>query len=150
MESKIGRVALGVVAVAAAVVLLVLLSSSDDSDGGDAGGGAADTTASAQNGKPSDAGKGADGRKPTLPTILVRDGKPVGGIEKLEYDAGDMVRFVVRSDTPDELHVHGYDIERELPAGRTVRVQFPASIEGIFEAELHGSGEQIAELQVNL
>ena len=136
MDSKIGRVALGIVAVAAAVLLLVLLSSSDDSgDSSDAGG---------RSGAP--ASKPA---KPPVPTIVVRDGKPVGGVEELEFDSGETVRLTVRSDTPDELHVHGYDVEMELPAGRTVSVQFPATIEGIFEAELHESGEQIAELRVN-
>ena len=136
MDSKIGRVALGIVAVAAAVLLLVLLSSSDDSgDSSDAGG---------RSGAP--ASKPA---KPPVPTIVVRDGKSVGGVEELEFDSGETVRLTVRSDTPDELHVHGYDVEMELPAGRTVSVQFPATIEGIFEAELHESGEQIAELRVN-
>ena len=136
MDSKIGRVALGIVAVAAAVVLLVVLSSSDDSgDSSDAG---------SRSGAP--ATKPA---KPPVPTIVVRDGKPVGGVEELEFDSGETVRLTVRSDTPDELHVHGYDVEMELPAGRTVSVQFPATIEGIFEAELHESGEQIAELRVN-
>lgn len=135
MESKIGRVALGVVALAAAVVLLVVLSSSDDSgDSSDAG---------SKSGAP--ASKPA---KPAIPTIVVRGGEPVGGIEELSYESGEQIRFAVRSDTADELHIHGYDIERELPAGRKVVVQFPASIEGIFEAELHESDTRIAELRI--
>jgi hypothetical protein len=35
-----------------------------------------------------------------------------------------------------------------VPAGKTVNVSFKASITGIFEIELHGSGEQIASLRV--
>lgn len=157
MESKIGRVALGIIAVAAAVVLLVVLSSGDDSGDDDAGGGASvskPAESGESNGKEgSDGNEGSRGdggaAEPSVPTIVVRGGKPVGGVEELDFDAGEEVRFAVRSDTRDELHIHGYDVERQLPAGRTVRVRFPASIEGIFEAELHGSGEQIAELRVN-
>jgi hypothetical protein len=148
MESKIARVLLGILAVAAAVVLLVVLSSGDDSESGDD---ARETTISrpAGDGKADGNDKAGGDPGPALPTIVVRDGKPVGGVEELEFESGQEVRFAVRSDTPDELHVHGYDVERELPAGRTVRVEFPADIEGIFEAELHESGEQIAELRVN-
>lgn len=82
-------------------------------------------------------------------TIVVRDGKPVGGVRQLEFDAGERVRFQVRSNTADEVHVHGYDVTERLPAGQAAPVSFRAEIEGIFEVELHGSGMQIAELRVN-
>jgi len=147
MDSKIGRVALGVVAVAAAVVLLVVLSSNDDTGSDEGTGGAASASRPAEDEKGSGGDKG-DAGKPAVPTIVVRGGEPVGGIEELSYDAGEQIHFAVRSDTADELHIHGYDIERELPAGRTVVIQFPADIEGIFEAELHESDTQIAELRI--
>jgi hypothetical protein len=82
-------------------------------------------------------------------TIAVRDGKPVGGVERLSYDSGETVNFVVTSNAADEVHVHGYDIEQALPAGERARVRFKATLEGIYEVELHGSGEQIAELRVS-
>jgi plastocyanin len=84
-----------------------------------------------------------------VPTVVVRDGEPVGGIAELEYDAGDEVRFEVESDVADEVHVHGYDLMQDMPAGGSVSFDFPAEIEGIFEVELEGRGEQIAELRVN-
>jgi hypothetical protein len=87
--------------------------------------------------------------KASIETIVVRDGEPVGGIQELEYDAGEQIRFRVSSDAADEVHVHGYDIEEEVPAGGTAKFSFPADIEGIFEVELHGSEKQIAELRVN-
>lgn len=86
---------------------------------------------------------------PAVPEIVVRDGEPVGGVRELEYDAGDQIRFKVRSNRADEVHVHGYDVEQEIPAGGTATLSFPADIEGIFEVELHGSEAQIAELRVN-
>lgn len=90
-----------------------------------------------------------DGGEPAVLTIVVRNGEPVGGVTELEYDAGEQVRFRVRSDAADEIHVHGYDVEEEIPAGGTATLSFPADIEGIFEVELHESEAQIAELRVN-
>lgn len=87
--------------------------------------------------------------KPTVPTIVVRNGEPVGGVQELEYSAGDEIRFRVSSNQADEVHVHGYDVEEEIPAGGSATLAFPADIEGIFEVELHGSETQIAELRVN-
>jgi hypothetical protein len=84
-----------------------------------------------------------------VPTIVIRDGEPVGGIKQLEYSAGDEIRFEVTSDVADEVHVHGYDLMQDVPAGGTVSFDFPAEIEGIFEAELEGRKEQIAEITVN-
>jgi ABC-type glycerol-3-phosphate transport system substrate-binding protein len=91
----------------------------------------------------------AESTKSATPTIVVRNGEPVGGLQELEYDAGDEIRFRVSSNQADEVHVHGYDVEKEIPAGGAVTIAFPADIEGIFEVELHGSETQIAELRVN-
>lgn len=82
-------------------------------------------------------------------TIVVRNGEPVGGVAELEYSAGDEVEFRVRSDVADEVHVHGYDLSKDVEAGGTVSFSFPADLEGIFEVELEERAEQIAELRVN-
>jgi hypothetical protein len=71
-----------------------------------------------------------------------------GGVTELEVDQGDTLRFRVRSSTPEEIHVHGYEITREIPANKTVNVSFPAELTGIWEIEFHNSGKQIAELKV--
>lgn len=84
-----------------------------------------------------------------VPTIVIRNGEPVDGVAELEYDTGEQIRFEVSSDVADEVHVHGYDLMEELPAGGTVSFDFPAEIEGIFEVELEGRKLQIAELRVN-
>lgn len=91
-------------------------------------------------------GAGAGGAGPT---IVIRSGEPVGGVEELEYSAGDQVRFQVESDVADEVHVHGYDLMEDISAGGKVAFDFAAEIEGIFEVELEGRREQIAELRVN-
>jgi hypothetical protein len=84
-----------------------------------------------------------------IPTIVVRDGEPVDGVAELEFSAGEEVRFRVSSDQAEEIHVHGYDISEDVPAGGTVEIAFPAELEGIYEAELEELGVQIAELQIN-
>lgn len=122
MNAKTARALAGLGAIAVAVVLLVVLQS-----GGDSGN--------------SDAGK--------MPTIVIKHGKPVGGIRELTYNEGDQVRFRVKSDVAEEVHVHGYDLMKDVKAGGTVSFDFPATIEGVFEAELEGRKEQIIELRVN-
>jgi hypothetical protein len=89
------------------------------------------------------------GESGDVPTIVVREGEPVGGVQELEFSAGEEIRFRVTSDEAEEIHVHGYDIAKDVPAGGTVEFAFPAELEGIYEAELEQLGVQIAELQVN-
>ncbi|WP_157429486.1 hypothetical protein [Actinomadura oligospora] len=52
------------------------------------------------------------------------------------------------SDIADEFHLHGYDRELELAAGRPGTLRLVASVPGVFEAELHHSGARLFELQV--
>ena len=85
----------------------------------------------------------------SVPTIVVRDGEPVGGVKRLEYSAGDEIRFKVESDAAEEVHVHGYDVAKDVPAGGSVSFTIPADIEGIYEVELEELGVPIAELRVN-
>ena len=87
--------------------------------------------------------------KGATPKIVIENGEPVGGVQELEYSAGDRIRFEVDSDVADEIHVHGYDLMKDVSAGGSVSFSFPAEIEGIFEVELEELGEQIAELRVN-
>ena len=124
MSSKTTRLVGGLVVIAVAIVLLAVLKKGDSSS---------DTTNSS--------GK--------VPTIVIKHGKPVGGIRDLTYNKGEQIHFIVDSDVSDEVHMHGYDIMKDVKAGGTVSFDFPASIEGVFEAELEGRKEQILELTVN-
>src|SRR6201999_768670 len=56
-------------------------------------------------------------------------------VQEIEVKQGDTVRFAARSSEDDEVHVHGYDISKEAPAGETIRMSFEADITGIFEIE---------------
>lgn len=122
MNSITARVVGGIVVVVAAIVLLIVLKNNGS-----------DTSPTTKG----------------VTTIVVENGKPVGGIEQLTYNKGEQVRFEVDSDVSDEVHMHGYDIMKDVKAGGSVSFDFPATIEGVFEAELEGRKEQILELTVN-
>ena len=52
------------------------------------------------------------------------------------------------SDVDDEVHVHGYDIEREVSAGQSVTIEFTADQTGVFEVETHESDLLLLQLQM--
>ena len=81
-------------------------------------------------------------------TVTVKNAKPVGGIKKIKVNKGDKFKFVVKSDTADEIHIHGYDFHKDVTAGGSVTFNMTASIDGAFEIELENRKEQIAELTV--
>ena len=126
-----------------AVVGFVIASGSDDdkeSTGGTTTTTRTTTTPQATPAKPA---------KPAPPKIVVKDGKPVGGVKDIEVNKGERVEFAVQSDVADEIHVHGYDLMQDVDAGGAVNFGFKANIDGKFEIELENRGEQIAELVVN-
>jgi FtsP/CotA-like multicopper oxidase with cupredoxin domain len=86
--------------------------------------------------------------EPEFEAIRVVNGEPQGGVKGLAVDKGDTVRLEVRSDTPAEVHVHGYELKKDVEAGGSVRFQFKADIEGVFEIELEETHTQVAELTV--
>jgi hypothetical protein len=122
MNPRTALIGAGLVVVA--VVLLIVLSGGSDSSG---------TT---------DAGR--------VPTIVVDEqGKPVGGVADLVYKKGDQIHFKVKVPFEEEIHLHGYDVAKEVPkGGGTVTYDLPAEIEGEFEAELENRKEQIVDLKV--
>lgn len=83
-----------------------------------------------------------------IPQVVVRDLEPVGGVKELVFRKGDMIRFTVASDQPEEVHLHGYDVADDVAPDRAATFVLPASIEGIFEVELERSGVQIASITV--
>jgi len=85
---------------------------------------------------------------PVTIRVVVKGGKPVGGIQRATVKKGQTVAIVVHSDVADEVHVHGYDLHRDVPAGGTVRITFPATIPGEFEAELESRKLQIVGFTV--
>jgi hypothetical protein len=132
------------IAVVIAAVAVILLAGGEDETGNRAN--------SAPTPTPTATATAADGEETPTPTPTPTPKPPplleAGKVRRLTVDEGDTVRFRVRSDTADEIHIHGYDITKEVGPGKAVTVSFKASITGIFEIEFHGSGTQIAELRV--
>jgi hypothetical protein len=149
------RFAIVLVAVVGLIVAFAVASASNDDDDGGAGGA---TTVAATQPPATTVGPSAAGQEtapaqttsaaPAIPTVEGGDAKPKGGIERLEFDKGATIRFRVRSDVADEIHVHGYDVAKDVPAGGSVTFSIPATIDGRFEVELESRGVQIAELEV--
>jgi ABC-type glycerol-3-phosphate transport system substrate-binding protein len=81
-------------------------------------------------------------------TIRVVKGVPQGGIQRPTIDQGDKVVLVVRTDSGEAVHLHGYDIEKDVVPGKPVRLPFTADIAGRFEVELHPTDTLLAVLEV--
>lgn len=147
MQSNAAKAAVAIGSIVIVVVLFVVLSGGDDNDSS-----TTTSTATTAEGIPQDS-TGADETKapgdPSVPLIKTVNGEPVDGVTELTFNKGDEVRFEVESDIDEEVHVHGYDIEEEVAAGKPTEVSFPADIEGVFEVEMHGTEALIAELTVN-
>jgi FtsP/CotA-like multicopper oxidase with cupredoxin domain len=71
-----------------------------------------------------------------------------GKVRTISVTHGDTVRFRVRSAVAEEVHVHGYDLTKDIEPGRTATMTFRAALEGVFEIEFEHSGTQIASLRV--
>ena len=142
------RQRLGFLALAAVVLIvaLVVLIPREDDDQPER------TAAPAASPSPTSTPSQDDSQPPAEPTPEpTPDPGPLltaGKVTRIEVSEGDQVRFRVRSDEPEELHVHGYDVTKGLEAGKTETMSFKATIEGIFEIEFEHSKTQVAELRV--
>jgi hypothetical protein len=124
MSTNAVRALGGVAVIVVAIVLLVVLKGNDSSSETDGG---------------------------KLQTVVVdKAGHPVGGIKQLTYNKGEQILFKVKVPFGEEVHLHGYDVMKDVPkGGGSVTYSLPAAIEGVFEAELEGRKEQIIEMTVN-
>jgi len=86
---------------------------------------------------------------PTEIRIVVVNGAPKGGIVRENVKKGDRVVLIVRSDVADHVHLHGYDIKRDVAPGQPARLPFKATIPGRFEVELEDRGVPIADISVS-
>jgi plastocyanin len=126
------RIGLIVAAVALAVVAFVIASPGGDDDGGK----------STQTTPTSDTGGQTNTEPPAPPApvvarIQIRDDKVVGGPTEITATNGDTVVIMVSADAPDDIHLHGYDIEKKVEPGQPARFTFKANAEGEFEIESH-------------
>jgi FtsP/CotA-like multicopper oxidase with cupredoxin domain len=145
--SRNGRIALIAAAIAVAVLAFVIASpGDDDADSGQA----AQSTTQAETG--GDEATPSEPPEPEVTRIRIRGGE-VAGAANITVKKGDVVRIVVAADAPDDIHLHGYDIEKPAAPGQPARFKLKADIEGSFEMESHvaedaGRDPLIARLNV--
>ena len=130
---------LAIAVVIAVVAIVVLADSSED----DTEPNPASATATATSEPSGEESTPTPTPTPKPPPLVTGD-----KVTKLEATEGETVKFRVRSDEPEEVHVHGYDIAKDVEPGQTVTFSFKATIPGIFEIEFEHSHMQIAELKV--
>ena len=85
---------------------------------------------------------------PSGRVIRVKGGRPVGGVKDITVRQGEVIRLTVTSDARQEVHMHGYDIAKDVGPGQPAVFVVPAKINGVFEVELEQTAVQIAKLTV--
>jgi hypothetical protein len=83
------------------------------------------------------------------PVDVEISGGVASGAAVFTYEVGDTVDITVVSDVDDELHVHGYDLVFELPAGVPLTLDFVADIPGVFEVEVHTGHAHVFDIEVS-
>jgi hypothetical protein len=147
--SNAGKLALAAAGIAVVVILFVLLRPDDDS--------AAPTTPTATSSAPTETG--GTPTAPTTPTTTLEpqgpepvqisfEGGEVTGPRRPEFTVGDRVVLIVRADVADHVHVHGYDLMRDVAPGAPARISFRADAPGRFEVELEDRHLPLTELVV--
>jgi hypothetical protein len=81
--------------------------------------------------------------------VEVRDGLVVGGVPRFEVSTGRVVSVLLTVDRVDQVHLHVYDAFADVGPGVEAEVVVRAAVPGVFEAELHGSGLRVFELEVS-
>jgi hypothetical protein len=151
MQSRKLGFAVAALAAAAAIASFVVLREDDSPSGGSTATTPAAQSPAGNRPQPGRGGGRGNARQPkaSVQTIVVRGGQPVGGVQELAFVKGERIRFIVESDVADEVHLHGYDISKDVEAGGEVQFDVPASIEGVFEVELEQRVVPLAEVTVN-
>ena len=148
--SRTQRLTFLAIAAVIAIVAVVVLAVAGGNDEQEAT--SAQSQATATPTPTEEAAPGATATETPEPTPTPKPEPPLvtpGKVTKLRFKQGETVRFRVRSDVADHVHVHGYDLMKDVAPGKTITFSFPAEITGIFEIELEDRGEEIAQLRVD-
>jgi hypothetical protein len=141
-NARIGLIALAVVVLVVAFIALRPAAKDDETT--------ADTPTTTATAAATDT-PAPDATETATPKPTVDPGPVLTGasVQKLRYAKGDTVRFQVKAPADEEVHIHGYDIKKDVKQGETTPISFKATIDGIFEIEFEDSAKQIAELRVD-
>ena len=138
--SRNQRIGLIVAAVIVAVLAFVIASPGGDDEGDQAAQTtptATETTTSSSETETEPETEAPAPTKAVVTRIKLRGGDVVGGPAEIRVTHGDRLLITVSSDAPDDIHLHGYDIEKEVAPGQPAKFRFIAELEGEFEIESH-------------
>jgi hypothetical protein len=134
----------GLIVAAAIVVAAGLFFVLRPDNGDDNASGGTTTTATTSTTTP--ATEPTEPPPPATVRIVVRGGEPVGGVRNVTVSKGRQVVLVVNSDVADEVHLHGYNLKRDVAPGAPARLPFRATINGTVEVELEQRGLPLARI----
>ena len=70
-------------------------------------------------------------------TVNVKGGNVVDAQEKIRVNNGDQVKLIFNSDESLKIHLHGYDIQKDLIANEESALEFRADATGRFKITVH-------------
>jgi hypothetical protein len=133
--------------VLAGAVLICFLLAGCGSDDGD-GQAAATTTATSSATSTSEATTSTAGFSGKLIEIKVTGDQVETAERRVTVATGEKVRIRVQSDVADEVHVHSYDLKKDVAPGKPAVIEFTADVPGSFEVELEEAHRKLIDLQV--
>jgi heme/copper-type cytochrome/quinol oxidase subunit 2 len=124
--------------------------------GGDGGGEAASTTTAATTSMTTASATATTSSVTTttagfagkLIQVRVAGGKVETAQRRVRVSRGDRVRIQVQSDQADEVHVHGFDLSKDVGPGKPATVEFTANLPGVWEVELENAKRKLFDLEV--
>jgi heme/copper-type cytochrome/quinol oxidase subunit 2 len=125
--------------------------------GGDDGGGAAGAATTVASTTTTTSAEPTSTEEPTTTTAgfsgTVIEAKVTGdqvdtASRRVGVSRGEKVRIQVEADHAEEVHVHGYDLKKNVAPGKPAVIEFTADAPGVFEVELEEAALKLFELQV--
>jgi hypothetical protein len=80
--------------------------------------------------------------------LVLKDGKLASGQSVIQVHRGEQVILRIKSNTTDELHLHGYDLHARIIPQETAVLEFSANRTGRFTLELHEAQTELGALEV--
>jgi len=84
----------------------------------------------------------------TVVDLAIANGKLVSGPTVIQVKQKDRVIFHVKSDSADEIHLHGYNLHLLLRPGESATLDFIADKTGRFTYELHHADVELGALEI--
>ena len=76
--------------------------------------------------------------------LRIESGRVPENMRLIRVAQGDVVKLQWSADKPSTVHLHGYDIEKQVAPGAVTELMFTARATGRFPVNLHGSAAEAA------